>query len=787
MIRLAALLAITAGFSVHAQITASPTAITVYMRKLGTHPLSAGRGPSPTVITISGTGSWNMARSGTLSTACSDVNGYCFNAVSTVTTTCSGSLPTGSGAGTTNLCWNGLVTSQLGVGTHTGTLTIGSTAIAITLIVQAAEPYSTFVYSTGYPSGCSTTSGYANQDNCTITNERPTSGAFSIPAAGAGYNDPQFGNQVTRLTANTRNIQYGAVTAFSATNKYVMTSNLTGTVYIYTRATGVETYTLPAGININFAGWDPSNDEIVWFMENGTIKYRDLAASSTTTAADYSLSSGARPAMTSITMGGTVDITDDGWWAFWNQSTTLCAVNLNGLTTGTQESKTYCGSISSYNITDVDFPQVTQVDRESNKRYVVAVGSPQNQVFRVDLAAGTLVHDYAIPLGSADVTAAPHMDVGQDRQGRQLFYWFGYGPTENQYYLASLQLNKGTMLTRPVEEGGGWRYAYPLVRGTVSIDGHFGCNWRGQCLGTPYITDQVNAYSITAITAASPCAVTTSANHGYSTGASVGVAGVTGTSGANGIHTITVTSSTTFTMDGSSCSGTYTAGSGFVAANTGVTNYSNRSQVILTDHSGWSRPIFIHRGRVYGNALNTYYQTARCSLSRDAAYVACASNLGASETASVYVASTGYSATQVPFATADPADTSAILNYTWPTATGTATVVISTSPALSSPVVNASDGSSAQARQYVATGLTASTTYYYRISTPQWAVSGQFRTLAALSGTGRLTVAKGGGGTINYGTTVSLGSSCTSPCDLAPARGILYTNASSVVRAVVVR
>jgi hypothetical protein len=161
--------------------------------------------------------------------------------------------------------------------------------------------------------------------------------------------------------------------------------------------------------------------------------------------------------------------------------------------------------------------------------------------------------------------------------------------------------------------------------------------------------------------------------------------------------------------------------------------------------------------------------------------------MGNPEWPSVYILDAGVTYTSRMLASVDPLDTRAILNYTLTDGQGAATVTISASPTLTSPVVSASDGLTTPGRQYVATGLTASTLYYYRVQTTGYAFTGQFRTLAALSGTGRLQLSKGGGGTIGYGTTASLGTTCSSPCDIAPTRGLLYTDASGAARAVVVR
>jgi hypothetical protein len=77
-------------------------------------------------------------------------------------------------------------------------------------------------------------------------------------------------------------------------------------------------------------------------------------------------------------------------------------------------------------------------------------------------------------------------------------------------------------------------------------------------------------------TNASPVEITTTANHGLTTGDNVTVSCVEGNEAANGTWTVTVTSATTFTSDGSSGSGTYVGGgsfaSNFLAGGGDVTN-----------------------------------------------------------------------------------------------------------------------------------------------------------------------------------------------------------------------
>jgi hypothetical protein len=779
---LIALVALFASVPMAGQITASPSSLTFIMRQGGPlgYPYSGTRDPASQTLTISGTGAWSASRTGALATACG--GSHCYTTSPT----------SGSGAGSVTVTWAGLGAETLAVGTHTGTLTIGNTAVAITVNVQPYRAFDHFAYGAGYPSGCSSATGFNTDPTCTITNERPTSTSFSIPAVGGTYTDPQFGGTVRRVTAAGQNIQYGALSAFSANGTYVMTSDASGNVDVYTVATAAEAYANVSGLNINNCAWDATDENIIWCVGAGVITKRNLSGATTTTAADYTSSSGARPAMSSLSMGGTVDITDDGWWAFRDSSSLsgyVCAVNLNGLTTSTQEAKTFCGATAAYSFTDVDFTQITQVDSETHKRYVVAIAAPASVVWSVG-AAG-LEYEYLIPSGSSDMTVEPHSDVGQDAQGRQVLFWNWNEINGNKTYLATIQLNKGALMTRPVEEGGGLRLLYHDTP-AASTDAHFGCTWRGVCVYTPYGNSAgITATPIQSITAANPCQIN-STSHGYSTSNSVQIGGAAGTgvSAMNGIHTVTVLNSNAYTIPVDCSSGwTYTASSAHSALSTASSNSPFRQEIIVNRMGHEARRVAVHRTKTYeGGTLSSYFASPRASISRDGSMVAYASNMGVPESPSVYVAYTGITTATVLSAAVTPADTAAVLNYTIPASgQGAATITISASPALTSPVVSASDGLSALARQYVATGLTADTPYYYRISTTGYSTTGQFRTLPALAGTGRLQLAKGGGGTINYGATSSLGSSCTSPCDLAPSRGLLYHDAAGAAAAVVVR
>ena len=90
--------------------------------------------------------------------------------------------------------------------------------------------------------------------------------------------------------------------------------------------------------------------------------------------------------------------------------------------------------------------------------------------------------------------------------------------------------------------------------------------------GVPWIPTFLYPKTITAATTSSPVAITTSAVHGWTTGDVVSIAGIAGLTGANGNFTVTVTSTTTATLDGSAGVGVYSSGGVAAEINIGLSN-----------------------------------------------------------------------------------------------------------------------------------------------------------------------------------------------------------------------
>jgi len=98
--------------------------------------------------------------------------------------------------------------------------------------------------------------------------------------------------------------------------------------------------------------------------------------------------------------------------------------------------------------------------------------------------------------------------------------------------------------------------------------GTFNTNGTGIFIQSPFIPSFMAPKQVTGATNATPIEITTGAAHGYTTGQSVLIKYVEGNTAANGLWTITVTSTTTFTLATSVGSGVFSGSAGLVACQT---------------------------------------------------------------------------------------------------------------------------------------------------------------------------------------------------------------------------
>lgn len=639
-------------------VTASPTSIDVSMR--------AGSSvsgwlstvwPITTTITVSGTGAWNISRGGTLSTACVTQNGYCFNILTAPpalwNTNVAGALPTGSDATTLYLSWQFLGPEDLAVGDYTGTVTIGATTIPITLHILTPNPYYTFSYKPGpYPVNCANTNaGYPQADTCTITDQRPNSTSFAIPASGASYTDPQFGYTVNRVTSSGHTTAYSSVYALNADSSLLLEFTLSGTPYLINPSTGVVvhgplTTLVNDGWNFNYYSWS-SNPDVMYYIVGGVIKKYVVSTDTISTLANYTSSSGMRPALPNLTTGGTGRSTSDNFWALSQDAVYVCMVDLNGLTTGNQESHIWCWDGTSFSYSMINWLLTSVASTDTGDRYVVVAGYDSTNLNTLLAFDGSsLTFSRYIPY----VPVGDHSEVGANSAGKPIFIW----PFQSQgpsLMLASMQLDKGALMGVAAEDSGG----LTLMAPTGTIFGHVGCTDTGKCVISGAASSGYSptywwpAKIIQSVTNTNPCQINAT-SHGFTNGDSIQIGGAAGVTVINGAWVATVLNGNAFTIPVDCTAGTYTASTGTAATmETAMVATPGGPELAYIEipalgSAGTIKRLATHRSVAFEcGAMDTlcpgthsYYDTARPSVSPDGSWIAYNSNMGVPEQVSVY-------------------------------------------------------------------------------------------------------------------------------------------------------
>jgi hypothetical protein len=658
----------------------------------------------------------------------------------------------GTTPATVTINYNGMGSEALSVGTHSATIPVipalGSTVdVTVQLEVRRRNAWPEFLYL--QPPSCSNSEPfYPFADTCAILNERPPS-TYAGPAVGETVVDPTFGGKIKRITPDSRMIQYSTRTAFSATGKYIVTAEIDGFVSVFDVRRAAVVYANVPG-NINYWNWDAYDDEIYYYFSGAQIVRRNLRAGTSAVAADYS---GSPWFFTFLSDGGTVDITDDGWWAFEADGGQVCAVDLNGISAANQAGKTYCASIAGVtpSIVYLDFPQITKVDSQSKKRYVVLVASPQGVVYSVNTQTGILDYEYKMPevpqynrnndngvceAGEACLST-PHSDVFEAADGTQHFYYTFPEIWMNETYLAILQLNKGGEMHQPLESGGGMNMFYP--NSCSNCDNHLGCsNKLHGCVFSMAGPYGAAAQLISTATNAAPAAIATSAAHGWSTGQDILIGSAEGNTCINGLWQITVTGATTGTLNGSDCSGagTYTGDTGIAVNGSQTPASPMRNELALVRPGEEIRRLATHRSKIYndlpGTPVNFYYSTPRASISRNGDLIAYNSNYGGTGGASVYVLETGTRYDRLlEVRQIRTLQTKAVIEYEVPEPLS-CNIRVSGSPTLDTIVESVSDNQTARWRTTVLGGLAAltpGTDYHVRLTCGMYTATRRFRTL----------------------------------------------------------
>ncbi|MEQ1948711.1 MAG: hypothetical protein ABL995_16095 [Bryobacteraceae bacterium] len=545
----------------------------------------------------------------------------------------------GGSPGELEVSFTGHGAEILKVGVHSSTVDIGQQRWNIRLNVIARRPYLPFVYLSGYPKGCRKSDPKLPAlDTCVITNEQPAEKLDGLGRPGDVLLDPQFGFPIHRLTEAGFFLAYSTVRMFSATARYVLGADPEGFLHVWERGTNKQVGERFSGSNASQTVWDPSAEEKIWFIEGGQVGYRDVQKGKVTIAADYRKPWGGRPSFNEMSTGGTADNTDDNWWVFTDQKVKMvCAIDLKGLIPANQEEHLYCTSYGALGVGVIDFPQVTQIDSESKKRYVLLLAEPRAHVFTVDTAQHKLTYEFEMP---PQITT-PHSDVGQDAKGRQLLFWAWYDPYGNKSFAATGLLNRGPQLVRPLEEGGGLALLFPMPEG-FRWDAHYGCNWKAECVVSIYsdpVPGGIPNWTITDVRAGSPCVVQFEGDTPFKDGTQIAIGGVGEMRGVNGVHKLRVLDRRTVVLDGQACSGRYGQRKGHAAESRPWAPMApGRDWIVHTRLDREARPILIHRSKLWAEHgdLSFYWASPRAGLSRDGRFIGFGSNLGLPELNSIY-------------------------------------------------------------------------------------------------------------------------------------------------------
>lgn len=617
-------------------------------------------------------------------------------------------------------------------GLHTADVGMGPQHWTVRLHVLKRAPYLPFFYRAGYPMGCRNSNAQMPfQDTCVISNEQPARGLGALERPGDSFRDPQFGSPVHRMTESGFLLAYSSMRMFSANARYVLVADSDGFLHVWERESNRQLGAPFSGFNFSQAVWDPMLEERLWFIAGGQVGYRDVRTGKVNIAADYTGTKEGRPALAGMTTGGTADNTDDNWWVITEPKEKLvCALDLNGLMPANQEAHLFCSSYSALGIRLVDFPQITQIDSESKKRYVLLLSEPRSHVFSVNTVSRKLEYEYEMP---AEITT-PHSDVSQDSHGRQVLFWAWYDRFGDKSFSATSLLNKREKMTRPIEEGGGLALLFPIYAAGIRTDAHFGCNWSGYCVQSLYadpVPGGIANWTITDVKSGTPCVLRVSSDHPFKDGDQAVIGGVGEMSGVNGLHVVKIIDSRTLDLEGKTCRGRYERKRGHLTeARQWAPTAPNRDWITVVRLDGEVRPIAIHRSKLWAEHgdLYLYWAAPQAGISRDGKYVGFTSNLGLPEPNSVLWAEVDTS-DEIRNANVRAGLDEAMMHWEGPP---DATVRVSPDRDFQN-VVFMHRFTANQVGDHSIPGLNADTVYYYEIAGTNSAARGSFHTRKAVA------------------------------------------------------
>jgi hypothetical protein len=475
--------------------------------------------------------------------------------------------------GTLPLTWSALPGLPTGIslsatGVVSGTPAQGGQAFSVTATVTDAvgisgtksfsinvNPLYTYGNASITPTNCTHTNAiYAPLDlnTCTIPGEVPL-GAFSIPAVGSSYIDPNFGTPVTVLSRN--DIQgpsltsYATPSAWSATGKYASIAVNTATTIIDpTNGTVIRgpgsSPPAPGFVTGDTLQWDKSNDDYYYYFSSPAKLMRaSVATGLSTQLIDFTtLGLG----ITNVGTNPHGDISDDNWLGCFSSGSgpmLAIAVNLNNLHIYTIDATILHGSFSAMGLLGKGTPSNGTViiskgrDSVSGKRYVLAVTYPV-VIYSLNAAGeaatsacgafqcGSLTYEELGPeypksfragagnddnicTTGEDCIGVQHNDMFQAKDGQQYLATMLDGDAligSSFRGMVYIRLNAGNLMLRSSAFEGGGRTDLPVwfsqaVAGDPFLDVHIGCASGGSaapyCVASSYPSPARNAGDFT--------------------------------------------------------------------------------------------------------------------------------------------------------------------------------------------------------------------------------------------------------------------------------------------------
>ncbi len=503
-------------------------------------------------------------------------------------------------------------------------------------------------------------------------------GSYLLPAQGSTATLPVWGATVRTCSPPNYRLPYSSFRNMNANNTAIIAigpSNVLSLISFPACVTHSFTLTPPLDVTTDPPHWMPGHPTDAYYF-NGNSIYKVVFNLSTYTAGTPT-SVYTCAGATTISNGGTDDITEDGWLSFQSdrncQTGSAAHPNLCTIDLSQSPPVAYCGDLGAvpgfapgvsggFNYT----MQSRGFDSRTNKRYVwTNVNAPPpkygpkysltrgatslvfENIFSVTTEAGGPPYTNKVCTPSEQAVdwcqdMEQHSVAVEDSAKRQYLVSADITPRDfSGVGMGMIDLTVSDTTSTDALPGGGATFLVPVngapaanygsANGWVSYNPDYGAI--ASCTITGAVTNGAN---IALTTTDNPCSA-------FITGDPIRVDSVGGCTNANGAYGSVTVSGNQVTISGVNCNGTYTAGTGVAYKNTYPATQSFRFETILSHISNNGAIRTIRLGdtlaRPYSESYTgeSYWENGKCTLSFDAQFLVCISNGGIADAPRVVV------------------------------------------------------------------------------------------------------------------------------------------------------